>query len=558
MSHPSGQDAGFDVPRIDLLTLAWERVQWVIEARATRSGDGAAASAPASDPTAFRLRHDDVAPDGTGPLEMAPTRATREGDHIRLRFNVMQGPGQIPLAPGRWRLVRNGTAEGAATPVVIADPGSVDPARDAGAFTLDRGEFRAVPSVDPGDGSMSLQVTLSDLEDASAVTVAPSPLHRILGPFRILRVGLFGALFRIFRAVTRRNGRRILFSSDSRAELGGNLKIVYDKMVERGLDREYELLTLFKSSVSERRSLADRVRLPWLLARADVIVIDDYQPVIYRVDDPDVRIIQLWHAWGAFKTVGYSRVGKPGGPSPYSRVHKNYTHAIVSSDAEVPFYAEAFGIPEARVAPTGIPRMDRFFDPAAREAGRAAAYEAFPEARGHTAILFAPTFRGNGAKSATYPVELLDYAKLHALCVEKDAVCIIRLHPFVREPLDIPEAFRDRIVDGSSQAVDVNDLLFAVDLLVTDYSSIVYEFSTQDRPMLFFAYDLEEYVASRDFYVDYRSFVPGRIVRTFDEMLDAIRRDDYEPEKLAAFRAAHLDHFDGHATDRVIDLILET
>ena len=139
--------------------------------------------------------------------------------------------------------------------------------------------------------------------------------------------------------------------------------------------------------------------------------------------------------------------------------------------------------------------MDRFFDPAAREAGRAAAFEAFPEARGHTLILFAPTFRGNGAKSATYPIELLDYAKLHALCVEKDAVCIIRLHPFVREPLDIPEAFRDRIVDGSSQAVDVNDLLFAVDLLVTDYSSIVYEFSTQDRPMLFFAYDLEEYVA---------------------------------------------------------------
>jgi CDP-ribitol ribitolphosphotransferase len=76
--------------------------------------------------------------------------------------------------------------------------------------------------------------------------------------------------------------------------------------------------------------------------------------------------------------------------------------------------------------------------------------------------------------------------------------------------------------------------------------------------MLFFAFDLEEYVASRDFYVDYRDFVPGRIVRTFDEMLDAIRRDDYEPEKLAAFRAGHLDHFDGNATDRVIDLILDT
>ena len=114
------------------------------------------------------------------------------------------------------------------------------------------------------------------------------------------------------RRVARRNGRRILFSSDSRADLGGNLKLVYDRMVERGLDREFELLTLFKPGIAARRSVADRFRLPRLLARVDTIVIDDFQPVIYRVDDPDVSIVQLWHALGAFKTVGYSRVGKPG------------------------------------------------------------------------------------------------------------------------------------------------------------------------------------------------------------------------------------------------------
>jgi CDP-glycerol glycerophosphotransferase (TagB/SpsB family) len=561
LSHPSGQDAGFDAPRIDLLSLAWERVQWIIEARPAADGSGAIVGpATDEDAMAFRLRHEAGARNGRTPLEMAPTRGTFEGDHLRLRFNVMQGPGQVPLAPGRWRLVRNVNAAGVdVLPVIVTDPDRVDPARDGGSFSLGgRGEFRAVPSIDPDDGSISLDVTLEDPEHTSDVVApATSPLRRLLRPLRILRLGLFGVLFRVFRATTRRTGRRILFSSDSRADLGGNLKIVYDRMVERGLDREYELLTLFKPSVTERRRFLDRVRLPWLLARADVIVIDDYQPVIYRVDDPDVRIIQLWHAWGAFKTVGYSRVGKPGGPSPFSRIHKNYTHAIVSSDAEVSFYAEAFGIPEARVAPTGIPRMDRFFDPQAREAGRQAAFDAFPQMRDHMAILFAPTFRGHGAKSATYPMELLDYEALHAVCVEKDAVCIIRMHPFVREPLDIPEGLRDRIIDGSSASIDVNDLLFAVDLLVTDYSSIVFEFSTQDRPMLFFAFDLDEYVASRDFYVDYRDFVPGRIVRTFEEMLEAIRRDDYEPERLAAFRAGHLDHFDGNATDRVIDLILE-
>jgi CDP-ribitol ribitolphosphotransferase len=123
----------------------------------------------------------------------------------------------------------------------------------------------------------------------------------------------------------------------------------------------------------------------------------------------------------------------------------------------------------------------------------------------------------------------------------------------VTEPLAIPESMRDRLLDGSAIPLDVNDLLFAVDLVVTDYSSIVFEFSTLGRPMLFFAYDLDEYVATRDFYEPFESFVPGRTVRTFPEMLDAIRRDDFEVEKVAAFATRHFAHLEGGSTDRVID-----
>ena len=230
----------------------------------------------------------------------------------------------------------------------------------------------------------------------------------------------------------------------------------------------------------------------------------------------------------------------PAAPNPYGRAHKNYTFATVSATADAPIYAEAFGIPESHVIPTGVPRVDPFFDPAHREAAREAALDAFPAARGRFTILFAPTFRGNGARSAAYDLGCIDLASLHALCVEKDAVCIIRMHPFVRAPLRIPDDLRDRLIDGSTAPIEVNDLLFAVDLLVTDYSSIVYEHSILGRPVLFYAYDLEEYIASRDFYEPYESFVPGRIVRTFDELLDAIRRDEYELEKVAAFASPPL------------------
>jgi CDP-ribitol ribitolphosphotransferase len=74
--------------------------------------------------------------------------------------------------------------------------------------------------------------------------------------------------------------------------------------------------------------------------------------------------------------------------------------------------------------------------------------------------------------------------------------------------------------------------------------------------MLFYAWDLDEYIASRDFYEPFESFVPGRIVRTFPELVDAIRRDDYEADKVAGFATRHFAHLDGSATDRVIDELI--
>ncbi len=160
--------------------------------------------------------------------------------------------------------------------------------------------------------------------------------------------------------------------------------------------------------------------------------------MIYRVNVPDVSIVQLWHAVGAFKTVGYSRVGKPGAPNPYGLVHKNYTWATVSARDDVAVYAEAFGIPESHVVATGVPRVDPMFNPEHRDASLAAVAAAFPETVGRTVILFAPTFRGHGAKSASYDNARIDVEALHALCVERDAVCLVRMHPFVREPLADP------------------------------------------------------------------------------------------------------------------------
>ena len=522
---------------VHLLSLHWERFQLVIRLGSDDAGFVA---------SGLRLERMDA----ERPIDpMPPTRLDAENDGLRLRFNVMLGPNQRPLASGLWVLTQDGAA------LRITNPDAVDPELNVRSFAGRWGRYRISPLIDDVTGALSLKIRR---RRPRARRKRPSPRRRVTSWFNtVVRRRIFMALADIARATKRGHGRHILFTSDSHASLAGNLAVVHDRMVERGLDREYELSTIFKPSIAAKRSWRDRWRLPRLLARADVIFLDDYQPIIYRFDaGPDVKVIQLWHASGAFKTVGYSRIGKPGGPSPFASRHKNYTHAIVSSEHDVPFYAEAFGIPEERVVPTGIPRMDRFFDEAQRAAGRRKAMDAFPAIAGRHTILFAPTFRGSGPRNASYDYQRIDFAALHAVCVDKDAVMIMKMHPFVREPWPIPAIFRDRLIDATRAPIDVNDLLFAVDLLITDYSSIVFEFSTLLRPMLFFAYDLDEYVASRDFYVPFEEFVPGRIARTFQEMLDALRRNDYDAHKVSAFAQKHFDRRDDNATDRIIDTFI--
>ncbi len=493
----------------------------------------------------IRLRHADldavgpefpvalVQVDGAG--RMPATRARLEDGDLVARFNVMQGPGQMPLASGAWRL----DAE-------VDDPEGLLASPTPAIFPTPRGSYRV--AVRHADGRhLELDVSLDSQAGRS-----PASGRRLAR--RLARAAL-----RVSIAVLRRllAGRRraILFTSSTRPALGGNLKAVHDRMVERGLDRDADFIFSFKADLHAATPWRERLRTPWLLARPAVVVLDDFHPLAARIADPRVPIVQLWHASGVVKTILYSRIGKPGGPDPWSRDYKQFTAAIVSSEHDVPHFAEAFGIPEERVKATGIPRMDRFFNDGARADGREAALAAFPQARGRRVILFAPTFRGAG-RTKSYDLDVLHYPALHALCVEKDAVLVIRLHPRMHRSLDIPAELRDRLLDGTDAATDAPDILFATDLLITDYSSIIFEFATLGRPMLFFAPDLDEYRESVDFYEPYEQLVPGRVVRTLPELIDAIRSEDYQEERLAPFVARHIAHLDGNATDRVIDELI--
>ena len=103
----------------------------------------------------------------------------------------------------------------------------------------------------------------------------------------------------------------------------------------------------------------------------------------------------------------------------------------------------------------------------------------------------------------------------------------------------------------------MNDLLFVSSVLITDYSSVVYEASILNLPMLFYAFDLESYCKERDFYCDYASFVPGRIVRTMEELTHALQTEDYQQEKVVPFYTRNFDDTAGKATQNVVHFAKE-
>lgn len=178
-----------------------------------------------------------------------------------------------------------------------------------------------------------------------------------------VRNASFKMIFNVSKKVHRQKGKTVLFTSDSRSNMSGNFKFIYEEMRRQGLDKKYKIHKVFKRHISDRRGIIDKFKFPYLLGKSDYIFVDDFHPLIYKVNfKKNQEIIQVWHAVGAFKTVGYSRTGKQGGPFFDSVAHRNYTKAIVSSEHDIPFYGEAFGIKEEYIIPTGIPRTDIFFD----------------------------------------------------------------------------------------------------------------------------------------------------------------------------------------------------
>lgn len=344
---------------------------------------------------------------------------------------------------------------------------------------------------------------------------------------------------------------KITFYSTRREEISGNFEFVYNKIKD---DKNLDINFLFNTKSFRYMTKKDINDFTEACATSKVIVLDEYTPQIHLLDlKPETKVVQLWHACGAFKTFGFTRIGKPKGSPQPTRNHRSYDYVTVSSEYCKKCHSEGFGIATKNVVPTGIARTDIFFDEEYKNNFRKSFFEKYPNFKNKKIILFAPTFRGNLKADANYPMELFD---INEVCdaLSDDYAIIIKHHPFVLEKHPIPAEHRDRVIDLSDNT-EINDLLFVSDLVITDYSSLVFESSLLDIPMLFYAYDLQSYIKSRDFYFDFKLYIPGKICTSLYTLLEAIKNEDFETEKIEKFRNMFFDELDGNSSQRIADLI---
>lgn len=232
----------------------------------------------------------------------------------------------------------------------------------------------------------------------------------------------------------------------------------------------------------------------------------------------------------------------------------NISTELLAQKNIAPFFSEVWGINDEQVLPTGMPRMDEYLDEQHRNEKIKELYEQFPMCRGKKVILFAPTYRGRNKKTAYYPYELIDFEKLYQICGD-EYVVLFKMHPWVNKDIVIGKKYADKFLDVKKYP-NINDLFYIVDLLITDYSSNIFEYSLMRKPMLFFAFDKIQYSFSRGFHRDYEESAPGKVCYSFEEVLSAITDKDFEYEKVEQYITHHFDYIDSGASDRVIDWIL--
>lgn len=301
---------------------------------------------------------------------------------------------------------------------------------------------------------------------------------------------------------------------------------------------------------------------------AYVFICDNFLPAASCRKKKETKVVQLWHGCGAFKKFGYD--AKDDIPAGYhGDVYRNYDLVTVSGDGCVEHFVSAMGIQKELpvVQPLGVSHTDRLFDEDYLEACRDKFRYAYPDAVGKTVLLWAPTFRGNAAQAELVGQDYID--ALQGSPELSEQIYVIKsLHPHLQDGFQVDSGEKQ-----NAGSMTTDELLVCADILITDYSSVFFEYLLFDRPIIFFAPDYRAYGKGRGFYQEYDS-LPGYVVKGSGHDVKRKEMNIFMQEELRSavkmalqgdtedmrhmrerYKTLYMNACDGTATERLIGTV---
>ncbi|MGW5876715.1 bifunctional glycosyltransferase/CDP-glycerol:glycerophosphate glycerophosphotransferase [Nocardiopsis terrae] len=351
----------------------------------------------------------------------------------------------------------------------------------------------------------------------------------------------------------------IVFDSYTGKQFSDSPRDMYEELSRRGVDTPMSWmvrnrqLTLPPGLTEVRHTSREYFEA---LARSEYIVSNAHLPMWFE-KQPGQKVVQTWHG-SMLKRIGFDiEHVQFASRNYYDRLRhetNQWDYLISPSPWATPILRRAFGF-ENEILETGYPRNDIFHRPG-REAVAEKVRQRLGLPEGKKVILYAPTWRDDKFYSAgKYKLDLhLDLKRLYE-ALGDDHVLLFRRHPNIVDR--VPNVGTDFVFDVSAYP-EIQELFLVTDILVTDYSSLMFDFANTGRPILFFTYDLEEYRDSlRGFYFDFEQTAPGPLLRTSDEVIDAVRDVDRVQKAHEGRYKAFVDQFcpldDGKAASRVVE-----
>ncbi|MFE7552403.1 CDP-glycerol glycerophosphotransferase family protein [Streptomyces gardneri] len=356
---------------------------------------------------------------------------------------------------------------------------------------------------------------------------------------------------------------QVLYVSYNGKQFSDSPRALHEELLRRGSDVEH--LWAVRDGQVELPDTLKTVRFQgtdWYeaLARARYIVTNGHLPHWIKRREGQV-IVQAWHGT-MLKKIGLDITAPAFDPNYHARLVQesaNWNILVSSNRFSTPILKRAMGY-DGLIAETGYPRNDYLYAED-RDERAAAVKEKLGLPKDKKVVLYAPTWRDDlshsrGQFKFDLRVDLEDARRR----LGDDHVFLVRRHSNI---VDLVPGAGNGFVFDVSEYPDIADLYLAADIMITDYSSVMFDYAHLKRPMMFFTYDLEHYRDRlRGFYFDFEQDAPGPLIGTSDELIQAILDVDEvaaeHQEKYDAFHRNFCDLDDGHAAERLADLMFKT